>query len=86
MQTMSKVEQQGEDQDLALLAYRITPRVPERFGPAEAMTQHKFRALLSLKQHLSAKLTTGREIMLQHRQQQAEHYDQTACQLQELQQ
>ena len=64
-QAISKVEQSGEDPHLAMLAYRVTPRGQGKLSPAEALTQHKFRALLHTKQHLSAQLTSSREIMLQ---------------------
>ena len=58
---MSKAEQSGEDQHLAMLAYRVTPRGPEKLRPADAMTECKFRALLPIKQHLSAQLNTSRD-------------------------
>ena len=61
---MSKAEDSGEDPHLAMLAYRVTPRGPQKLSPAEAMTQHKFRTLLPIMWHLSAQLTTTREIML----------------------
>ena len=84
-QNMSKAEQSVEGPHLEILAYRVTPRGPGKLSPAEAITQHKFRALLPIKQHLSAQLTISREIMLQQKQQWAEHYNCTA-QLQEFQQ
>ena len=68
---MSKAEQSGEDLHCVMLAYRVTPRGPGKLSPAEVMTQHKLRALLSIKEHLSVQLTTGRESMLQQKQQQS---------------
>ena len=72
---MSMADQTVEDAYLAMLAYRIAQRGPEKLSPAEAMTQCKFRALLPIKQHLSTQLNLSREIMVQQRQRQAEHYD-----------
>ena len=57
-ETMSKAEQSRENQHPALLAYRVMPRGPWELSPAKAGNQHKFRALLPIKQHLSAQLTT----------------------------
>ena len=87
-QTMSKVEQSGEHPHITVLTYRFTPRSPWKLSPAKAVTQHKFRALLLVKQHLSGQLTTSREIMLHKKkpQQLAEHYICRAHQLQEVQQ
>ena len=42
------------DNDLAMLAYWVTLSGPGKHSPVEAMTKHKFRALLLIKQHLSA--------------------------------
>ena len=84
--TMSKTEQSGQDPDLVVLAYRVTPRGPHKLSPAEARTQQKYRALVPSKQHLSAQLATSREIMLQQKWQQTEHYNYTKQQLQKLQQ
>ena len=74
-QIMSKADQAREDAHLAMLAYRVTPRGPEKLSPAEAMTQYKFRALLPVKQHLSAWIDESREIMIQQKQRQVEYYD-----------
>ena len=65
-----------------MLFCRVTQRGPGKLSPAEAMTLCKFRALLPIKQHLSAQLSTNAEIMLQQKQQQAVHYN---CMKQELQ-
>ena len=69
-QTMGKAEHSGEDPYCTVLAYRVTPRGPEKLSPAEEMSEHKFKALLAIKQHLPAKLTTSRKITLQEKQQQ----------------
>ena len=53
-QIMSKAHQAGEDVLLVMLAYRVTSRRPAKLSPAQAMTQCKFRALLLVKQDLSA--------------------------------
>ena len=53
-QIMSKTDQAKEDAHLAMLAYQVTLRGPGNLSSAEAMTQHQFRALLPVKQHLSA--------------------------------
>ena len=53
-QIMSKAEQAREDAHLAVLAYWVTLRGPGKLSQAGAMTQHKFRALLLVKEHLSA--------------------------------
>ena len=50
------------------------------------MTQHKFRALLPVKQHLYAHTEESREVMIQKKHKLAENYDHTAKQLPELQQ
>ena len=74
-QTISRANQAGEDAHHAMLAYMVNPRGPGKLSPAEAMTEHKFRALLPIKQPLSTRLNVTREIMMQQRQRQAEHYD-----------
>ena len=60
-QTITKAEVRGKKPS-AMLAYRGTQRGPGKLNPAEAMTQHKFRALLPIKQHLFAQLMTMREL------------------------
>ena len=80
-QAMGKAKQLGEDPHLAKLAYRVTPRGMAKLSPAEAMTQHKLRALLPIKQNLFAQLTMSREVMLQQTTK-AEHYNHTTQQLQ----
>ena len=49
---------------LVMSVYRVTPKGPGKLSSTDEMTQHKFRALIPFKQHLSAQLTTNREIML----------------------
>ena len=83
---MSRTNQGGKDAFLVVLVYRVILRGPGKLSPAEAMTQHKLRDLLLMKQHLSTQLNASKEIMLQQRQRQAEQYDCMACQLLELQQ
>ena len=63
-QTTSKLEQSWKDPHLTILAHRVTARGPRKLSPAEVMAQCKFRALLPIKQHLSAQLSTSRKIML----------------------
>ena len=82
---MNKAEESGENLHLAMLAYRVNPKSPGKLSPTEAMTQCKFRALLPIKQHLCAQLTTSKGILLQQKWQQEEHYSSTAWKLQELQ-
>ena len=53
-QIMNNADQARDDAHLAMLAYRVTPRGPGKLSSAEVMTQCKFRALLLVKQHLSA--------------------------------
>ena len=67
-QTMSSANQPGDGANLTMLAYGVSLRGPRKLSPAEAMTQHKFRALLLIKQHLSTQLNASRETMLQQRQ------------------
>ena len=86
-QTMKKkTEWSKEEPHHAMLACRITRRGPGKLSPADTMTQHKFRALLLIKQHLSTQLTTRKEITLQQNKQQAKNYNCTSQQLWELQQ
>ena len=53
-QIMSKAYHARKDTHLVMLAYRVTPRGPGKLSPVEAMSQCKFRALLLVKQNLSA--------------------------------
>ena len=69
-----------------MLAYLVTLRGPGKLSPPEARTQCKFRALLPVKQHLSAGVDKSREIMIQQKQRQTKYYDHTAQQLPGLQQ
>ena len=55
-QLISKADQASEDVHIAMLAYQVPPRGPGKLSPPEAMTQHKFEALLLVKQWLSAQL------------------------------
>ena len=57
---MSRANQGGEDAHLAVLAYRVTPRGSGKLSPAEAMTKHKLRALLPIKQHLFTQLNASK--------------------------
>ena len=66
-QIMNRDHQARVDTHLAMLAYRVTPREPGRLSPAEAMTHCKFRALLPMKQHLSACVDENREVMIQQK-------------------
>ena len=60
-QTISKAEESGENLHPVILAYRVTPTGPVKLNSAETITQHTFRALSCIKQHLSAQLTTSRK-------------------------
>ena len=46
---MNKAVKSGDGPYLAVVAYRVMPRGPGKFSPAEAMNQCKFRALLHIK-------------------------------------
>ena len=70
-QIMSKIESAGEGTQLAILVYRFTPRGPGKLSPAEVLTQHKFRALLPVKQHLSAQIDEMKDTLIQQKQRQA---------------
>ena len=59
---------------------------PENSVQLRQWPSAKFRALLIVKQHLSAHIKESREVMIQQEQKQAEYYDHTAQQLPELQQ
>ena len=85
-QIMSTAHQAEEDAHLVMLAYRVMPRGPGRLSLAKTMTQHKFRALLPVKQHLPAYVEVSKEVMIQQKQKQAEYYYYTVQQLPELQQ
>ena len=84
-QIICKADQTREDAHLAMLAYWITPRRPGELSPDEAMTQHKFKALLMGKQCLSAWLDENRKTLIQQKWGQAEYYDHMAGQLQQNQ-
>ena len=62
---MSTAKETGEDPHFAMVVYGVTPRGPGKLSQAQVMTQHKFRVLIPIKQHLSPQLTTGRKIMFQ---------------------
>ena len=51
-QSMRKVEESGEDPHLFMMACRATPKGLGKLSPTEAIMQHKFRALLQIRQHL----------------------------------
>ena len=61
-QIVRKADEAREDTYLVMLAYPVTMRGPRKLTPAEAMTQHKFRALLPVKQHLPICMSRWKQI------------------------
>ena len=66
-QIMSKADQAREDAHQVMVAYRSSPKGPGKLSPSEAMTQHKFRALLLVKQHLSTWTDESKDTMIQQK-------------------
>ena len=83
---MERAEESGSDPHLAMLIYRATPVRPRQLSPAELLTQRKYRALLPIRQYLHPNLETSREAQIAQKQTQADHYNWTANELQDLQQ
>ena len=68
---MIRSDQANKDTHFVILAYRVTLRGSDKLILVKAMTQHKFRALLPIRQHLPVRLEESREFMLQQMQKQA---------------
>ena len=69
-----------------MLIYRATPIRPGQLNPGEMLSQQKYRALLPIHQYLHPNLEISREAQIAQKQAQRDDYDQTAKELQDLQQ
>ena len=83
---LEKAEESDSDPHLAMLIYRSTPIRQGQLSPAELLNQREYRALLPIHQYLHPNLERSREAQIAQKQTQADFYNQTAKQLQDLKQ
>ena len=81
--TLTKAHQSGQDPDMALLCYRLTPINSKLPSPAELMNSKRFRTLLPTRTMLKSR-EGEREELLNLKQNQEYYYNRTAQILPEL--
>ena len=81
---MKRADAAGTDRHLAMLTYRATPVRTGIQSPGELLNGRKLKALLPIREYLHPSTESARECMIDQKAKQAEWYNRTARELEEL--